>query len=646
MIDGYEMPWRTVYEAFAALAYLLCVMFCFWAYYQTELPKEPIYIVLFISVTMTYIWSIRALDIWKLKSNLVGRKIEFIVGGKLQKISRKVKHPASIWIGKGFIWKPIHVQRSFELSKRDLSLLDPPKLYSLLFNKKVSNKTGSQRGAGWIHGLEKSECDQYIKVDDLDLHTLILGTTGSGKTRLFELMIQQAINRVDENKQPEVVIVLDPKGDSVLRERMQVECQRANREDAFLYFHPAFPRYSIRIDPLKNWNRASEIASRVAALVPSEKGDDAFKSFAWRAIDLIAKGLIEVEERPTLVKLRRYIEGGSDQLLLQTLESFCNKNIENWEIRVKPYIEKYRNTARERNQNKASPELLGIVQWYKTEVKNEDKSEVIDGLISMFDHNKEHYVKMIATLLPVLQMVTSGELGKLLSPDTDDHDDPRPIMDTAKMINGRYVVYIGLDSLPDPTVGAAAGLLLLADFAAVAGSIYNFGTKKIPINLYIDEASEIVNDKMISLLNKGRGAKFRLVIASQTIADFESKTGSESKARMILGNTNNIFALRTRDEKTQSFITESMGTTQIKKIAHRQNTNAIGMDKDIFNTTGGYAESMEDENAVMVSTDILGKLPDLEYFCSAAGGEIVKGRIPIIKPESKRVSLEDLPWVN
>ncbi len=42
-------------------------------------------------------------------------------------------------------------------------------------------------------------------------HSLIVGTTGSGKTRMFDILISQAILR------GEAVIIIDPKGDKEMR---------------------------------------------------------------------------------------------------------------------------------------------------------------------------------------------------------------------------------------------------------------------------------------------------------------------------------------------------------------------------------------------------------------------------------------------
>lgn len=37
----------------------------------------------------------------------------------------------------------------------------------------------------------------------------------------------------------------------------------------------------------------------------------------------------------------------------------------------------------------------------------------------------------------------------------------------------------------------------------------------------------------------------------------------------------------------------------------------------------------------MVPADVLGKLPNLQYFASVSGGRIIKGRFPILDPDAK-----------
>jgi hypothetical protein len=79
---------------------------------------------------------------------------------------------------------------------------------------------------------------------------------------------------------------------------------------AFYYFHPAYPKESIRLDPLHSFSRASELASRLAALIPSETGSDPFKAFSQKSLDNIVQAILTLDSRPTILKLRRYLESG------------------------------------------------------------------------------------------------------------------------------------------------------------------------------------------------------------------------------------------------------------------------------------------------------------------------------------------------
>ena len=99
-------------------------------------------------------------------------------------------------------------------------------------------------------------------------------------------------------------------------------------------------------------------------------------------------------------------------------------------------------------------------------------------------------------------MLTSGDLGGSLSPDPFDLEDTRPIMNFEKIERGGHVLYMCLDSLPDPSVASAIGALAIADLAARAGMRYNLGITR-RITLVIDEIANVINQPLIEILNKG-----------------------------------------------------------------------------------------------------------------------------------------------
>ena len=537
--------------------------------------------------------------------------LSFLPVAKLLKTLGSKPARSAMWLGWGFDWTPEHTQRAVDY---------------MLSGRPAKSRDDSP-GSAWIHGLNQGkEEDVFVPLKSLEGHTILFGTTGSGKTRAFEVMVAQAVHRGD------VVIMIDPKGDKELRGRMERECRRSGRDKAFAFFHPAFPKSSIRLDPLRNFTRTTEVASRIAALLPSNSGNsDSFTAFSFRALNLVAQGLVETGEKPTLKTLRYYIEGGPEKLLIRAIESHAGRVDPDWREAAEPYFQRAREDKSKKMDTITSPAMLGAIEYYRGELSNTARgSEGIDGLLSLVEHNRLHFSKMIASLIPTLNMLTSGAMGGLLSPDAADVSDTREIFDTAKMIEGRHAVYIGLDALSDGIVASAIGSIVLADFASVAGAIYNRGRAGVRISLFVDEAAEVVNDPFIQILNKGRGAGFQVVMATQTFPDLVARTGDEAKARQIVGNANNLVTMRIKDGETQAFVVETFGNTYIKTLQATQGSTMQSA-HNVAHFSGSTSQSLTYTEHMLFPQHLLGQLPNFHYVAALAGGRVVKGRLPILE---------------
>lgn len=621
----YEMPWRPTYEFISALGWGGSALATGGIAATTALPMAPFAYMTLFTGGMALNQLYKAWQHRRISSNLCGRPLTFMDIGTLFNRCANGQFADSLWLGRGFEWGQRHTQRVYEITKRDMET----KLNERI-RKRYKGNEANIVGKLWIHGVEPSEHDITVPLKHLQGHTIVFGTTSAGKTRLFDLMITQAIAR------GETVIIVDPKGDKELMLNAMRACHFAGRPEAFVHFNPAFPSRSARIDPMKNWNRSTELASRVKDLITSDAETDPFAQFSWNAINNIVQGLIATGVRPNLKRLRQYIEGGPARLLSRALRNHFDDHVSDWSAALASKLQKARDSE---------AETKILVQFYKDYVSERHPSQALNGLIKMFEHERAHFSKMVASLEPILNQLTSGELGELLSPDAEDIDDIRPITDSARMINAGQVVYLGLDSLSDGTVGSAIGSIMLADLTAVAGDRYNYGVDNRPVNLYVDEAAEVVNKPLIQLMNKGRGAGFSVTIASQTFPDFSARLGDESKSRQVIGNANNLIGLRVIDGLTQEFITEPLGETTIRQIMHTQNTSAMGGDKDPTNFSGGYGERLIEADVPLFSSNLLGNLPNLEYIASLSGGRIFKGRLPIVTSDME-MSLDHQPWLH
>lgn len=593
----FEVPWRPNFEAKMALVWvagsalilLVSIVVPMFSHFAALLAIACAVAAAF----RGYRAYSRMLDTSRLK--LFGR--EFIELPELDMKAHQSAEKKSFWLGKGFPWTDIEATKLHTL-------------ISLGVVRTIGKVAQHADGAYWIHGLAP-ENNLYSELSHLVGHTLIVGTTRVGKTRLLDLLIAQAIFR------GETVIIIDPKGDHALARNARAACEASGAGERFVYFHPAHPDRSACIDPLRNWNRKTELASRVAALIPSETGADPFTAFGWKVLNDITNGMIATGHRPNLVQLRRYVEGGADNLLQRVLKIHFTGHVKDWESRASSYIR--------RNKDRL---LEAYIAFYKEVAINEAQSVDIDGLISTYEHNRDHFQKMVASLIPILSMLTSEPIKELLSPDFEPGHE-RMVTDMSKIIRGNKVVYIGLDSLADSTVGSAIGSIMLADLAAVAGDRYNYGIDSLsPVNLFIDEAAEVLNQPAIQLMNKGGGAEFRVTIATQTFADFASRLGDENKARQVLANTNSKIAMRVLDSETQKYIAEGMPQIKVRSMALRYGHNVDTHIHDEY--TASYQEQILEEEAELFPAAMLGELPPLHFIARLSGGRTLKGRIPIL----------------
>ena len=594
----FDNPWRKVYEWPMSVTWLGASALCLAV---TKTLPVPTRFGVATSLLCAVLGAYRAIQAWRRSQDTTRIRLadrQFIDIPAMIDLARRAYGKGSLWLGKGFQWTDIEASRMHALINGGLAA-------------QLGKDALHEDGAYWLHGLARED-DVDLDLSLLEGHTLIVGATGVGKTRLFDLLIAQAIVR------GEPVIIIDPKGDHALAENARRVCEALGQSERFIYFHPAHPDRSACIDPLRNWNRKTELASRIAALIPSETGADPFTAFGWKVLNDIVNGLIATGQRPNLVQLRRYIEGGPDDLLLKALRFHFKTRVPDWETRVGGFVKQFKGN-----------QLLAYITFYKEIVIHGAQNVDLDGLISTYEHNREHFQKMVASLIPILSMLTSDPLTEMLSPDFEAGHEKR-VTDMARVIRSDKVLYTGLDNLADATVGSAIGSILLADLTAVAGDRYNYGVEsRKSINVFVDEAAEVINQPTIQLLNKGRGAGFRMFIATQTFADFAARLGDENKARQVLANTNNKIALRVLDAETQKYIADGIPKIRARTMMVRYGHNVDANIQDTY--TASYQEQAVEEEADLIPPAILSELAPLHYFARLSGGRTVKGRISILR---------------
>ncbi len=563
-----------------------------------------------------------------------------------------------LFLGRGFRWTQQHTQRLRDTLKPEVQryvqpgmfyrwarqkeiLWEAKPLLSLLAKGLRSRSRlnpfaplPAVGGKPALHAVEPVEQPVWMDNSERVGHTLVLGTTRVGKTRLAEVLITQDIRRGD------VVIVFDPKGDADLLRRVYAEAKRAGRLDEFHLFHLGFPQISARYNAIGNFSRITEVATRIANQLPNEGNSAAFKEFAWRFVNIIARALEALNRRPDYQQIRRYINDIEPLFIEYTQYCAQQKGIDDWGEQVKERAA----AIKERNLPNAlrgrSMEAIATMRMIQ-EVGFYDP--VLDGLVSAFKYDKTYFDKIVSSVGPLMEKLTTGNIAALISPNYQDEDDHRPIFEWMEVIKRKGIVYVGLDALTDTTVASAVGNSMFADLVSVAGHIYKHGVpsgeegteelttaQKLPtISLHADEFNELIGDEFVPLLNKAGGAGFQVTAYTQTWSDVEARIGNKAKAGQVAGNFNTMIMLRVKELATAEMLTEQLPRVEVFSLM-----SVSGVDDSSEPGSGvDFKSRNEDRISVsevpMLTPADLVSLPKGQAFALLEGGQLWKIRMPL-----------------
>jgi len=478
-----------------------------------------------------------------------------------------------------------------------------------------------------IHGVELSESQIWMNVDDRVGHTLVLGTTRVGKTRLAELLIAQDIRR------GEVVIVFDPKGDADLLRRVYAEAKHAGRAGEFYMFHLGHPELSARYNPIGNFSRVTEVATRIAGQLPSEGQSAAFKEFVWRFVNVMARALVALGRKPDYAQISRYASD-IEPLLVDYFEFWLDRNAQTPDWRSELKTMRIDKKSLDKGLQTRGFRAVTLVEYTR---RKQLYDPIAHALASTLNYEKSHFDKLVASLLPLLEKLTTGKAAGLISPDYDDASDRRPIFDWMSVINGNGIVYVGLDALSDYEVAAAVGNSMFADLTSVAGKLYKFGpgygqtpsSAPIRIAIHADEFNELIGDEFVPLLNKAGGAGFQVTAYTQTWSDVEARIGSRAKAGQVGGNFNTLIMLRVKNTETAEMLTDQLPVVSVASIVTSSSVSDTNDPADFAEFTSRTEDRIANETVPMLSTADLVQLPKGQAFALIDGGQLYKIRMPL-----------------
>jgi conjugative coupling factor TraD (TOL family) len=580
-----------------------------------------------------------------------------------------------LFLGRGFRWRQHHTQRLIDTQLSvNKKYLQNGYIFNLIRRKEATNewlyklfhtyapdKTDKNYYQKALHhafnpfkplppvggnpeihavGLYEGEEDIFENLGERVGHKLVSGTTRVGKTRLAEIFITQDIRRGD------TTVVFDPKGDAELMLRAFVEAKRVGRP--VYIFHLGFPEISCKYNAVGSFGKVTEVAGRISDQLPADGNSAVFRDFAWGFINIVARAMVNIAKTPNFVEISRFVSNINPLIKLYKKENLI-PNYPDLEEQLKLTRDKYlRKEDKDGNVHYTTPKSKGeeideecylISKWHQDYNINDNPE--LDGILGVFRFDNQYYSKLVASLRPLLDKLTTGDITELLSPTTREKH--RPEINWEQIIRQKAVVYIGLDALSDAPVAHAVGASMFADLTSVAGRLYKFGTAsglptqtkgpKNILSIHADEFNELIGDQFLPLMNKAGGAGYQVTAYTQTISDVEAGIGDRTKAEVIEGNFNTIIMLRVRSKKTAEIFTEKLPEYDVYQLEQQSLTTDSSNPEDDNDFVSRGGSTIKTTKVPALTTADFINLPKGQAFAMIEGGQLYKLRLPLAGKE-------------
>ena len=255
----------------------------------------------------------------------------------------------------------------------------------------------------------------------------------------------------------------------------------------------------------------------------------------------------------------------------------------------------------------------------------------------MLANDRTYFEKLVNSLYPLLEKLTTGAMSELISPEYDDATDPRPVLDWMSVINRGGIVYCGFDALTIRDVAEAVSASMLADLTSTFGRIYKHGSgygmssseAQRRVRLHADELNELIGPEFVQLANKGGGAGLFITGYSQTTQDIEAKVGSAAKAEQIGGNLNSLVMLRVKNLDTAKRLTDQLAQVRVFTRTLASGVSDANDPTEFTDFASRAEDRIAGEKVPLLDPAWLMRLPKGQAFALLEGGRLVKLRIPL-----------------
>lgn len=428
--------------------------------------------------------------------------------------------------------------------------------YQWLMRKKNIADIQSDKNSpknGKTVGIESTYGNKIVQTDaEARAHTLVVGSTGAGKTTTLMVMARDIIKRghglifVDLKGSPDVVRILHEYAERYGRDFQHWIMQTPGEE----YDGPD-PKGPAYYDPLN-------------------RGD------ASRRTNLIMAGRKWSEEYYKVLAqdyLQRAFEVAIATPPSNAVSSFAD-------IVSLFDVNKLRDRAKllELKGSRRFDEILRQIDQYFNN----------DGSVKK-ESGTESALKSVEAELRILTNSTAGAWLRK-DPDGDNDINLRSVAD-----NGSIVVF-SLDSLNYESDANRIGNLIIQDLKTVTSELQNKPADNV-LQVYIDEFSAIDSENIVGLINKSRAANVPVTLSTQAIDDLRKE--SDSFMGRVVANINSFIVHRANDYDDAEEYAKLTGKVKTQKFSQQVEhaTTIFGKFGKGAGTGHGSLEEVEDYRA-------------------------------------------------
>jgi type IV secretory pathway TraG/TraD family ATPase VirD4 len=384
-----------------------------------------------------------------------------------------------------------------------------------IFSRSVRNASicgpCTDLGAGFNLADRTRILDISIPDRDRARHTFVFGTTGVGKTRLAEYLIEQDIRKGYS------VAFFDPKGDQEIFAKIVDVAEQCGRLNELMLVTPIYPEYSAIIDPMAYYFMVDELVGHVVSGIKGGK-EPFFRNIA-KDITLAA-----------ILSIRLIAEAQKKKPLLNFNE--LRKGIR-------------RSTLKEYREA-----LLTIATA---------EAEEVAGMIQdVLESPQEYYAKVSSSLRTALVELSSGNIGRVIGKADENRFIKR--LEQGK----RVILAVHSGSLITREAAATLCKVIISIIQSFIGRTYLSNRRRVtpPLSIYLDESQSLLYQGIEELFAKAGSAGVMVNAFAQSVNQLYAAVGEEF-AKSILDNTNTKLFMRCPDAETSAYATEHFGVHKV-----------------------------------------------------------------------------------